>query len=181
MQSQQIQQSTINCIMWPQSQVLNLHLQYSYNYYIYTNGQWPPNLKLNFTRERIHMQSYIASYGYRMCRILEWCPTYLKHLPESLSVAETTPNLPASSLHVWHFGASLAFKLLICMLSLGSAAVDNSVAVTPFSWTDAFLHVACKTHTLWPVCTDTLAAITHEFWVTIWENRTIHDHTCCRK
>ena len=154
------------------------------NNYFYTNGQWPPNLRLNFTRERIHLQSYIASYGYRMCRLLEWCPTYFEHLPESLFIAETTNNLPASSIHMWHFGPLLAFKLLLRMFihfSLGSAAVDNSVTITPFSWTDASLHVACKTHTIWPVSTDTLTAITHAFWVTIWENRTIHDHTCCRK
>ena len=72
MQPQQMQQSTISCIMWPQSQVLNLHLQYSYFY-----GQWPP-LRLSFTRERIHLQSCIALYSYCMCRLLKWCPTHLK-------------------------------------------------------------------------------------------------------
>ena len=51
-------------------------------------------------------------------------------LPESLSIAKTTPDLPSSSLHVWQFGALPAFKLLLSSIlihfSLGCVAVNNN-------------------------------------------------------
>ena len=91
-------------------------------------------LRLSFTRERIYLQSYIAPYGYHMCRLLEWCPTYLEHLSESLSIAETTTNLPASSIHELCDSLVLSgFQIALIHFSSGSAAVDN------FSCSNTFL------------------------------------------
>ena len=48
--------------------------------------------------------------------------------------------------------------------------------------TDGSLHVDCKTHALWPVCTDKLTVITHKFGRTFWEIRIrfITKPSCCK-